>query len=159
MSRTRKNRKKSERRKMEKMIEDELRKTIVVDANAAVVFKALTDETELVQWMPTEAKMDAHVGGVYEFRYYSPERNVDSTARGKILELIPNIKLSYTWNAQKKGSTSTFKESIVTWILDELPDGKTRVTLIHSGESKEVRQDRERGWSHFLGQLANFCKK
>jgi len=144
---------------MEKLAEDELRKTIVVDASAAIVFKALTDETELVQWMPTGAKMDARVGGEYEFRYYWPERNVDSTARGKILELIPNNKLSYTWNAQKKGSTAAFKESIVTWILDELPDGKTRVTLIHSGESKEVRQDRERGWSHFLGQLANFCKK
>jgi uncharacterized protein YndB with AHSA1/START domain len=111
--------------------------------------------------MPTSARMDAHVGGEYEFKYYWPERNIDSTTRGKILELIPNEKLSYTWNAQKRDSigSRSFKESIVTWILDELPDGKTRVTLTHSAEEKEVRQDRERGWSHYLSQLAAYLKK
>ena len=144
---------------MEKVAEDELRKTIVVDATPEVVFKALTDEKELVEWMPTSAKMDARVGGEYEFRYYWPERNVDSTSWRKILELVPNRKLSYTWNARKSGSPMPFNASIVTWILEELPEGKTRVTLTHSGESKEVRQDRDRGWTHFLAELETFVKK
>ena len=40
------------------MTEGEIRKTIVVDAPPEVVFKALTDEKELVQWMRQEARMD-----------------------------------------------------------------------------------------------------
>ncbi len=84
------------------MADEELRKEIVVEASPAVVFKALTDEEELVEWMPTGAKMDARVGGEYEFKYYWPERNIDSTARGKVLELIPNKKLIVHVECPKK---------------------------------------------------------
>jgi len=52
----------------------EIRKTVVADATPDVVFRALTDEKELVRWMPKEAKMDAKVGGEYEFKYYWPAR-------------------------------------------------------------------------------------
>jgi len=75
---------------------EEIRKTIVVDAPPEIVFKALTDEKELVQWMPQEAKMDARVGGEYEFKYHWGDRKLDTVLHGKILELQPNRRLSYT---------------------------------------------------------------
>ena len=65
------------------MTEGELRKTIVVDAPPKVVFKALTDEKELVRWMPQEAKMDARVGGEYEFKYHWAQRGLDAVATGR----------------------------------------------------------------------------
>jgi uncharacterized protein YndB with AHSA1/START domain len=141
------------------MTEEELRKEIVVDASPALVFKALTDEKELVKWMPTAAKMDARIGGEYEFKYHWADRNVDGTVRGKILELIPNKRLTYTWDSQRSDFTGPRKDSKLTWILDELPDGKTRITLIHSGIEKQFLEDTQRGWSHYLGQLVTYSKK
>jgi len=39
----------------------ETKKTIIIDAPPAVVFKALTDEAELVQWMHREARTSSFV--------------------------------------------------------------------------------------------------
>ena len=38
------------------MTEGEITKAVLVDAPPGVVFKALTDEKELVRWMPHEAR-------------------------------------------------------------------------------------------------------
>jgi uncharacterized protein YndB with AHSA1/START domain len=130
----------------------ETRKSIVVDAPPSVVFKALTDESELVQWYPNEAKMDARVGGEYEFKIHWAAKNLTAVANGKILEIIPNKKLSYTLAASYPGSDRHLDDTVVTWTLEELPDGKTRVTIVHVGVDWE-------GYSHWLGRLANYCLK
>ena len=78
----------------------EIKKTVVVDAPPEIVFKALIDEKDLVQWMPKEAKFDAKVGGEYEFKFHWSDRDLDTILRGKILELEPNKRLSYTWDAR-----------------------------------------------------------
>src|SRR5579872_4015202 len=121
--------------------EGELRKSIVVDASPTVVFKALTDEKELVKWMPSEARMDVRVGGEYEFKYHWADGKVDGIVRGKILELIPKKKLYYTWDSQRSDYSGPRGDAKVTWMLDELPGGKTRVTLVHSGIGKQFRED------------------
>ena len=136
------------------MTEGELRKTIVVDAPPKVVFKALTDEKELVRWMPQEAKMDARVGGEYEFKYHWAQRGLDAVATGKILELVPDKRLSYTFVSTRSGSGTSLTGSVVTWMLDELPDGKTRVTVVQTGISKEVYADADSGWGYYTAQLA-----
>lgn len=64
------------------MTEGEIRKTIVVDAPPRVVFRALTDEKELIKWMPQEARMEARVGGEYEFRYHWAQKAWMRSRRG-----------------------------------------------------------------------------
>jgi uncharacterized protein YndB with AHSA1/START domain len=83
---------------------------------------------------------------------------MDTILRGKILELVPNKKLSYTWDSEKTDGTPRITKAVVTWILEPLPNEKTSVTLIHSGIAKEFRQDTESGWIYFLNQLDNYCK-
>jgi uncharacterized protein YndB with AHSA1/START domain len=138
---------------------EEIRKTIDVDSPVDVVFKALTDEKELVQWMPQAAKMDARVGGEYEFRYRWADRGLETVLNGRILELEENKRLSYSWDARTVDNSPRISGAVVTWILDSLPDGKTRVTLIHSGVGKQFSKDSESGWNYFLGRLANYCKR
>jgi uncharacterized protein YndB with AHSA1/START domain len=140
------------------MVVEEIRKSIVVDASPEVVFKALTDEKELVQWMPRQAKMDARIGGEYEFKYQWADRGLESVLRGKILEMEKNRRLSYTWDAETPDHVPRISSAIVTWVLDPLPDGKTRVTLIHSGVDTRFSKDAEMGWNFFLGRLQNYCK-
>jgi uncharacterized protein YndB with AHSA1/START domain len=137
----------------------EIRKTVEIEAPPEVVFKALTDEKELVQWMPKEAKFDARVGGEYEFKYHWADRGLDTVLRGKVLEFESNKKLSYTWDAETSEHSPRISGAVVTWILDPLPDGKTRVTLIHSGVVKQFSKDAEMGWNFFLANLGNYCKK
>ena len=136
----------------------EIRKSVEVDAPPDVVYKALTDEKELVQWMPTEAKMDLRVGGAIHFRFHWEARNVDTEVKGTIKELIPRRKLSYTWVAVFRSDRDPSKmdgapTALVTWSLEELPGGRTRVTLVQKGFDERFRQDGESGWEHFLGQL------
>jgi len=140
-------------------VPNEIKKVVMVDAPPAVVFKALTDEKELVQWMPKEAKMDARVGGQYEFKYYRASRNLEAVAKGEILELVPGKRLSYTFDSMRGGSAPSLAKSVVTWTLEELPSGKTMVTLVHSGITEELAGDTDMGWGHYTAQLAAHCAK
>src|SRR5579871_2762250 len=99
----------------------EIRKNVIVDAPPEIVFQALTDEKELVQWMPQEAKIDPRVGGELEFKYHWADRGLDTILRGKILELEPGRRLSYTWDAETKDHQPRVSGAIVTWILEPLP--------------------------------------
>jgi len=132
----------------------DITKSILIDAPASVVFRALTDEKELVQWMPRRAKMDARVGGEYEFNFYSAARNSETNAKGKILELVPNRRLVYTfeWSRDGPGALPTK----LSWTLEEGPEGKTRVTLVHSGVGKDAFTI-NLGWGYYLDALVKLC--
>lgn len=137
---------------------EEIRKTIVVDASPAAVFKALTDEKELAQWFPNQgATLEARVGGAVEFKFLRPD-GAKHTMQGRILEITPGKKLSYSWSFAQDSN------EVVTWMLEPVDGGgKTRVTLVHTGFKKPSQKDLESGmsleagWSHFISQLANHC--
>jgi len=141
------------------MGEDEIRKTVVVDASPEIVFRALTDEKELVQWMPREAKFDTKIGGEIEFKYRWAERELDTILHGKVLEFEPSRRLSYTWDAETPDHVRRISGAVVTWILEPMPDGKTQVTLIHRGVNKQFAKDAEMGWNYFLSKLTSYCKR
>ena len=84
---------------------------------------------------------------------------LDAVATGRILELVPEKRLSYTFVSSRSGSGSSLTDSVVTWTLDELTDGKTRVTLVHSGITKEVYGDTDAGWGYYTSQLARYCRE
>lgn len=54
----------------------------------------------------------------------------DGTVYGKVLEIIPQKKLVYSWKGGASGKTSL--DTIVTWLLTE-KDGGTELLLEHSG--------------------------
>jgi uncharacterized protein YndB with AHSA1/START domain len=142
----------------------EIRKSIEIDASSGVVYKALTDEKELVCWMPTEAKMDPHAGGTLRFRFHWEARNMDTEVVGKIAELVPGKKVAYTWVAAMRGDRASARigdapAALVTWSLEELPWRRTRVTLVQKGFDERFRHDGESGWEHFLSQLKVHCTK
>ena len=139
---------------------NEIRKTIVIAAPPQVVFRALTDEKELTNWFPNQgAVLEARVGGMLEFRFLRPDGEKHAF-RGRILEIIPDKRLSYSWNTASSQDNGT-----ITWTLEPVDGGaKTRVTIVHAGikESKkdvEAGFSYEAGWTFFLSQLAEHCKR
>lgn len=65
---------------------------------------------------------------------------------GKVLEIVPNKKISYSW-ANK--FDPNFPKTTVTWTLEEVDGNKIRVTLVHAGfGSKSKWYDLHgKGWS------------
>jgi uncharacterized protein YndB with AHSA1/START domain len=60
--------------------------------------------------------------------------------------------------------TPGFPETTVTWELEEIDGNKKRVELVHLGftrkeEGKLSFTAHDKGWSHFLDQLAKHCEK
>jgi uncharacterized protein YndB with AHSA1/START domain len=87
--------------------------------------------------------------------HYSDTGEIHTTL-GKVLEIIQDKKLSYTWNVDEYPG---FPETIVTWTLESLDGGnKTKIMLVHSGLVGDFG-DVEDGWSYFIGRLAEHYKK
>jgi uncharacterized protein YndB with AHSA1/START domain len=142
----------------------EIRKTIVIEASPEVVFKAITDPNELINWFPDNAMFDGKIGGKVKFYWYkerSKELDRDYHPEGTVKEFIPKKKVSYTWTLK---DIPNFPETTVTWELEKIDTNKTRVVLIHSGftgkdEGKLSVRERDKGWSYFLGRLKEYCEK
>jgi len=142
----------------------EIRKSIEIDAPPDVVFRALTDEKELVHWMPTEATLDPRVGGALRFKFHWAARGVDTEVTGKIVELVPQKRVAYTWVAAMRSDRNPLRmddapAALVTWSLEELPGKRTRVILVQKGFDERFRKDGESGWEHFLTQLRDHIKR
>ena len=91
------------------------------------------------------------------FKTDSEYRQMDYFPEGTITEIIPNKKISYTW---QEPNIPGFPNTVVTWELEKMEDYKTRLKLFHTGfKPDETAKKHNEGWSHFLGQLIKYCAK
>lgn len=145
----------------------EIRKIIEIDAPAHVVFKALTDPKELTQWFPDSGIFEPRVGGKMHFTFLAEHHkemtDKDHHLDGEVLEIVPNKRLAYTFIPDETYRPDGVRAppTIVTWSLEEMGKNKTRVTLVHSGFTKEMEKDFKEttaGWNYFAGRLVDYCK-
>jgi len=137
------------------MSNPDIQKTISIKTSAENVFKAITDENELQKWWVDVPTLEQKVGGTLEFKFLkekSEKLQKDDVVKGKILEIILNKKLSYTWNPVDEAELAG---SVVTWSLQE-DSNQTKVTVIHSGlENCKSYDLLLEGWSYFISRLGN----
>jgi len=110
---------------------------LVVDIEAPpdAVFRALTHPSDIDRWMKAKSTVEPVVGGRMSFGW-------PTEGPLRILSIVPNEKLSYTWEHPNDA------ETIVTWTL-EPPNGRrtaTRLTLVHSGFGERDTEDFRTGW-------------
>lgn len=142
----------------------DIRKSIEIDASPEVVFKAISDPSELTNWFPDAAILEPKVGGKTRFTYYKDSKRItacardhDKTNEGRVLEFVKNKKLVYTWQHM---DVPDFPETIVTWELEEISKNKTRLTLTHTGfTSKDQVKDHSEGWAFFLDELVKYLTR
>ena len=60
-----------------------IRKSVVVDAPPDMVFKAISDEKELIEWFPDLAVLEPRIGGKVKFTFHN--ENSENHDRGIIL--------------------------------------------------------------------------
>ncbi|MDH2908028.1 MAG: SRPBCC domain-containing protein [Candidatus Nitrosotalea sp.] len=149
------------------MTENEVRKTIEIDASPEVVFKAISDPAELTHWFPDAVILEPKLGGKSKFSFYKDsdrrhtEMDADVISEGEVLEFVQNKKLVYTWQWK---DIPDFPETIVTWELEQLDKNKTKLTMTHSGftgreKGKMSFENHSQGWTFFLNELASYCTK
>jgi uncharacterized protein YndB with AHSA1/START domain len=145
----------------------DLRKTIEIDAPVRAVFSALTDQKELTQWWPDIGTFEPRVGGKFHFTFLAERHkemgDKDHRLDGEVLEIVPNKKLVYTFipDEEYRPDGVRPKPTVVTWSLEEVGKNRTKVTLVHSGFTKEMDKhfkDVTAGWSYFTARLVEYCK-
>ena len=96
----------------------------------------------------TDVRVDAREGGEFSLNMVAGQAIIP--IRGRYQRIVPHSSLAFTWL-----SARTLETSLVTLKFDSLGEGRTRLTLGHSGfPDAESRGDHEGGWGRILKTLA-----
>jgi uncharacterized protein YndB with AHSA1/START domain len=141
----------------EAALPEEIKRTFIINASPEVVFRALIDETELMQWFSNERTvLEPQVGGAWMLKNCRSDIGGLLTMRGKILEIIQNRRLSYTWNVDEYPDAP---ETVVAWTIQSLDGGSSsEIKLVHSDLVNKDFDYTEKNWSYFIGRLVEHCK-
>ena len=129
------------------------------DAPVEKVWNALTDNEQMKQWYFKIAAFKPEVG--FEFTFDGGSKEKTYTHLCKVLEVIPNKKLSYSWRYKDYEGNS-----VVTFELFDEGD-KTRLKLTHTGLETFPKNNKDfteesfaKGWTYITGtSLKNFLEK
>ena len=154
--------------------ERELVITRIFDAPRELVWKAWTEPEHLKRWWGPKnftspiSKIDLHVGGRYLNCMRSPDGK-DYCSTGVFREIVPFERLVYTDSfADEKGNvvpashyglSSDFPLELEVTVTFEEQDGKTKMTLRHTGiPAGEMREMTNAGWNESFDKLAESVK-
>jgi uncharacterized protein YndB with AHSA1/START domain len=145
--------------------------TRLFEAPRDLVWEAWTDPRHLMQWWGPKSytapfgNMDFRVGGTYLICMRSPEGR-DYWSTGVYREIVSRERIVYTDSfADEKGSPVTASyygmagdwpaELVVTVTFEELEQGRTKLTLRHSGiPAGQMSELTGVGWNASLDKLA-----
>jgi len=127
---------------------------IVLEITAAVTvaeaWAALTDPARVADWFTDVTPLGA-VGDPYRLDFGD-----GSVVDGVVRVVEPGRRFAHTWAWL---DAAPRQETIVTWTVESLEIGGTRITLVHDGWSEAgadeaMRDDHEGYWSGYLDDLA-----
>ena len=123
----------------------------------ATVWKALTSAQLIGRWLMQPTGFEATEGKDFTFQI-RPAGAWDGVIRCKVLEVVPNRRLSYAWKSGDAGNTGygALLDTVVTWTLSAVEAG-TRVQLVHSGfvtpRNDLAYRNMSEGWAKIMLQL------
>lgn len=112
-----------------------IKHTIQYAHKPEMVWEYLTNAELLAQWL-MQNDFKPVVGHEFQFRHTRlPDLGLDGIVYCRVLEIIPNKKLVYSWKAGP-GDAKITLDSLVTFTLVEKNNG-TELTLQHTGFTDE----------------------
>ncbi len=136
----------------------EIKKELIIKSHPSRVYKAITDPEQLTQWFPDVAHIEPKVGGRISFKF--SKSGTDNAIHnhdieGEIIELEKNKRIVYTWGYL---DNPEFPLTKVSWNLETIGIGMTKVTITHTGFTDEkLMKTYNDGWSWFMGRLSIFA--
>ena len=122
-------------------------RAVDVDAPRERVWELLTDPAELPRWWPDAAELEPRAGGRIVLKFGPGD------VSGEVTRWEPPGALGFTWEASNMPGVQLH----VTFTVDDLGGGRSRVSVVHSGFEAAPTEAREAvvgGWEHFLPRLA-----
>ena len=133
----------------------------VFDAPADLVFRLLTEPTELARWWGPhgfsipEIQIDLRVGGSYRFTMRPPEGDAFHLS-GEFLEIQAPSALKFTFRWDEPAADD--RETVVELSLDSLGE-RTKVTLTQEEFATDERLELHRGgWAESFEKLDALIK-
>ena len=139
-------------------MEQTIKHTIFYNHPASVVWEYLT-KPELIELWLMKTDLQPIVG--HEFTFTTrplPQFNFDGIMKCKMIEVVPNEKLSYTWVGGMNGVISL--DSIVVWKLTE-KSGGTELVLEHTGFNEASAMafgPMNEGWWRNINKITELLK-
>ena len=119
-----------------------------IEAPPESVFPFLVDPDQMIRWMGVEATLDPRPGGVYHVNVTGSD-----VARGEYVEVVPNVRVVFTWGWEDEANPVRPGSTTVEITLE--PEGSaTIVRLRHFGLPGGRDNRHAQGWEHYLGRLA-----
>ena len=122
-----------------------------------VIWKALTDGALMARWLMAPAGFAAVVGQTFTFQT-TPGGKWDGTISCKVLEVVRNERLAFSWRGGDDGNTGygSRLDTIVTFTLTPV-EGGTRILLVHSGfvlpRNETAFEKMGQGWKTVVTRL------
>lgn len=127
------------------------------DASPQAIWSALTSKEKIAKWFVPFSDFKAQPGFEFSFMGVTKE-GTPKKHLCRVVEAIPNEKLSYTWRYEGHPG-----DSLVTW--DLIPEGTgTNVRITHAGLETFpampafARENYQNGWTHIIGTLQALVK-
>ncbi len=118
---------------------------------AAIIWKALTDKSEMKKWYFDLQEFKAEVGFAFQFSAGGKDPNQQFLHLCTITAVVPEKKLAYSWRYDGYPG-----DSLVTFELLEEGNSQTRLRVTHSGletfpQTPELaRNNFLEGWTHII---------
>jgi uncharacterized protein YndB with AHSA1/START domain len=122
--------------------------TRVIAASPATVFSFFLDIERWASWQGVGGVLDAKTDGILQIRMPGGE-----VASGRIVEIVPDSRLVFTWGWE--GDDSPVPPGASTVIIELEPDvAGTLLRLTHTGlEPPPVAEHHREGWERYLERL------
>jgi uncharacterized protein YndB with AHSA1/START domain len=121
--------------------------SLEVNAPRERIWELLTEPTELSRWWPDAAELEPRLGGRVVLRFGPGD------VTGEVTEWEPPRALGFTWEASNMPGVRLH----VSFTVDDLGDGRSRVGVVHTGFAEAPAEARDAvvgGWAHCLPRLA-----
>jgi uncharacterized protein YndB with AHSA1/START domain len=146
---------------MAKPVAPELILTRDLRAPRARVFAAWTDVRQASHWWAPRdfttlsCEMDVRPGGIWRRRMRAPDGSV-ILKHGVYRDVVAPERLVFTYITENAAGVVD-PETLVSLTFVDLGDGRTRLTLWHTGfETDAARDDHRGGWAGCLERFVDF---
>ena len=143
------------------------RMSLDLDASPEDVWRALTEEAELVRWFPTAARVAPGEGGTMLWSWGQGEdweTRIDAWEPGRRLRLVQEDARPYDTQGRPLPAGEVEPARIAVEFTLETVQGRTRLRLVHSGFGHGAAWDAEvegitEGWQAELRSLRHYLRR
>ena len=121
---------------------------LTIEANPQSVWRALTQQDEIVQWWAYEARVKPEVGSLGEFRF----RKGAFVMQLEVADLVQDEKVRWI----SRQSIPQWAGTSITWQLMPTHNG-TKLIFTHDGFDQIDERTRE-SWVYFLASLKSYLE-